>query len=163
ANLFDFTNLDPLTHVPIHQSCTVKPGPTFSGMNHASQFRCVQFQDNVSTPYGVDLRDVWETSEVVKSPFVANTCGISAPASSPSISASQDAVEAPLACKPAARSALKIGQVGWALATYAAYDTSSDYSRGCIDEGTEWPRLCPGQASVGSRSLGNDFDFGNLY
>lgn len=159
AELFDSDQVDPITLIPLHQSCASAPGAEFSGMNHGSQFRCVQFQDNVSTPYGVDLAAAFEPGEAGS--YVANVCGISG-GESP-IGGSDDAIEAAISCAPASHSELTAGQVGWALSTFTPYEQSQNYVRGCMAEGAEWPQLCPGQASIGARALSNAFDFGNLY
>lgn len=161
--LFDLNMRDPATQIPVHGACTTRPSPAFTGMHHASQFRCVQFQASVSTPYGLDRALLWDAADPTDAgtTWVANLCGIEgAPRTIPG---GTGAVDAPLRCTPTGRAQVPVGAVGFALARYLPYGQPTNYTRGCIDEGVEWATLCPGMGVGGSQARGNAFAFGNLY
>ncbi len=123
--------------VPAHGVCelgAVVDGP-FRGMNHHSQFRCAELvgKDATPTPSQLSVDEIWPTTGAPRYDF--NVCGLDDGAL--------------LACETTTSSSSNeaIGRVGFFAARFEAYgpeDDADDYTRGCVDEGTEWPTLCPG-------------------
>ena len=167
--------------IPIHGLCdeglTLPPvDGVWRGMNHASQFKCVEVIDLAPTPdnrpaeapHQLTLAEL--ASDVGETPYQMNLCGVACPVGEvqdPMCTSDCDGqecnasaisnvgeVDRPvLTCEATARSGLEVGDVGFVAVRYIAEGL---YQRGCVresspDPGQElsepWKLLCPGYAT----------------
>lgn len=144
--------------VPAHGVCDlgVVPDGPWRGMNHHSQFLCAEIvgKDAPGGPSQLRVDQVWPERGADRYDF--NRCAL--------------AGGALLACTTVTSSGGEdaLGLVGLAAVRFTPYgpeDGQLDYDRGCVDEGTEWPALCPGyqpQRSDGVVQDGLATNFGRL-
>ena len=140
------------------------------GMNHHSQFQCVQVVNTPEEAWEVAESSVFTTSNDVGENHV-NRCefvdcegegddcvettevDLGAPVennSLPSVSCDSETVED-----------VGLGAVTWIARRYRPHLTPEVYQRGCVDEWVEWPQLCPGgvERAIGEGVVSN---FGRL-
>lgn len=124
------------TPTPAHGVCDsiqLPPDTPWRGMTHYSQFACVTVRNTSSPVLGEVALDDIRPDEA----WVANTCVLSD---------DTDTVDCQAITTDAAADTA-VDTVVWAAKTFAAYDVPNDYDGGCIDEGADWPHLCPGIAT----------------
>jgi hypothetical protein len=166
---------------PTHGVCDTDPSARaadlpWMGMNHHSQFKCVEVVaafselDGRTRPWEVKAADFYSDASRLPVPLVMNQCSLRAAAvgAAPSVE-----------CLPLDGLAVRPGDVGFASVRYI--DTSADgvYQRGCIDEWKPapvasirqmpddvraWRDLCPGHVEnpIGVLGAGNPAAFGRL-
>ena len=116
----------------------------FRGMNHHSQFQCVEVVADSAMPQAHQRRRV---AFDATGTLVSNGCQV--PAGSASRTLSDGSVEPAITC--AASTALPAaGSVVWAAVKYQPYGDpdsggtrTGTYAGGCVNETAEWPALCP--------------------
>ena len=163
--------------IPAHGLCEVALPPVdgeWRGMNHHSQFRCVEIVNSVSEDYQVAASDLYDSSSPGTEPLTFNACGVSCPAGDEDCSADcagglcATSSEATSLMQPhvpvfsCTNTAPTAGPVGFVS---VRYDSTYPYSAGCIDEWEAWPDLCPGYDPanpLGTIGDGVDNDFGAL-
>ncbi|MBN1946792.1 MAG: hypothetical protein JW797_14050 [Bradymonadales bacterium] len=163
---------------PAHGVCDPGLDPsvddgTWRGMGHHSQFACVEIvRDDAATgPEQLEIYDLVAN-------YQPNACGVQrctegepdcvdsvrlGPESSDPL-ADRNAYAPQIDCQALPPSSEMLGQVLWVASEFVKYDVPSEYVRGCIDEGAEWPELCPGQSEnpFGSIADGVLDSFGSL-
>lgn len=158
------TDATPQGAIPAHGVCEDRLGDgplTWRGMNHASQFRCVEV---ISDEQQQDVLPFHVRAGQLRAPLHPagrehlNLCGPLDCAESgdpecQDVQASGDDGPNPqspvIACQSEALLVANdppalVGQVGWAAKRYVGYERAAQYDGGCIDESAEWPFLCPG-------------------
>lgn len=121
------------TSPPPHGVCDDLPvaTSTWRGMTHYSQFSCVSIRN---TQAALGAGEVALSDVRPEQTWVASNCALGAEADT-------------LDCTPLTTDAeveAAVDTIVWAARTFAPYETLADYDGGCLDEGTEWPQLCPG-------------------
>ncbi|MFO0747354.1 MAG: hypothetical protein U1F43_17055 [Myxococcota bacterium] len=160
------TTLTPVTTIPAHGLCQVSRPPAdgvWRGMNHHSQFRCVEVTAGAaSESWQLAKADLYDATTQSAGRYQFDGCGVSGSASP---HGSGEPAAPVIACAPELPEA---GAVGFVAARYDDDRAPADYREGCIDEWRTWPELCPGwdaslpeddQAAVGD---GQSQAFGEL-
>ena len=180
--------------VPSHGLCdagvTLPPvDGVWRGMNHHSQFKCVQMVTTLpddrdsQQPHKRLASDITNSTGTVGS-YQLNRCNVACPEGDASCASdctdgecmttsevAEDGARRPLlSCEAITRDEAEEGEVGFASVRYIQAD---NYVRGCIDEWSPtvvveealpWKSLCPGYASnpAGVSAQANPGDFGKL-
>lgn len=153
---------------PGHDFARFTTGGTFTGMGHASQFRCLRV---VSQPTG---RAHEATPEQIAAEWTVSRCvpgETRGPAAAvDATNPSEPAFTCTLSATPEPRTSTT-APVLLAAAKYLPYDDEFNivagrptYVRGCVNECRERPFLCPGYDPIdaGAQCVGAPRDFGRL-
>ncbi len=109
----------------------------FAGMNHHSQFKCVQVAAQASSKLH------WLTpQQLADQAYVLNDCTLTATPVPPTGVDSVNPSTPALTCAVSAAVPAE-HQVRWANVGYVPY-TTGGYHRGCVNECAEYPNRCPG-------------------
>lgn len=169
----------PVDSVPVHGACEV-PAPSdgiWRGMNHHSQFRCVQAVDAPSQPWQIAISQLYHRSLATGGTQQFNGCGVACPDDDPSCTVDcasggceTTSASGPLGVNPAVpilscdQVIPSSGAFGFVAQRYLDERAPGDYQAGCVDEWLHWPQLCPGFETerTGAIGDGQETDFGSL-
>ncbi|MEL6178398.1 MAG: hypothetical protein AAFS10_05565, partial [Myxococcota bacterium] len=133
------------------------------GMNHASQFKCVEIISDELQPegaYQIRREELWRppsnptgVQHLNQCRLVACTDGDPACQESAQLGEGANPHEALLECVADVEEVIDgvppaslLGVVGFVARRYRDYGRPDNYEGGCLDEWAEWPQLCPGYA-----------------
>lgn len=157
----------------------LEEGTPWRGMNHANQFKCVQIIGDLEEPeHAAQLRrGQLYASTQPQGRHHLNDCSLlacgegeegcvasDAPGQGPNPSSPRLRCESSSEAVMADPEAL-LGRVGLVALRYQDYDLPGEYAGGCLNEGSEWPQLCPGfdpQVPFVTQREGDPNNFGEL-
>jgi hypothetical protein len=138
------------------------PGEPWRGMNHHSQFKCIETVGvPPANPEETPQRILASALLTTSNPFgrlVLNECNASSGPSRMMGPQNTLASTSPVfECQPINTGVVPSGRVGFAAVTFhrefppTPPFTEATYDRGCVDEATEFPMLCPGYGASPER------------
>jgi len=134
-----------------------RTGAGFAGMNHHSQFKCVNV---VASRQLGDPVNWMLASELVPGNLVMNACtagtSVGAVAGQSAINPHDPALTCTNVATPP-----PVNTVGWAVTEYNLYNTASAYRRGCVNECVEFKPRCPGYNAAAPNVTQCEGDFAN--
>ena len=171
--------------IPIHSVCATALPPAdgvWGGMNHHSQFRCVEIDDDGAIhPWQLDVAELFDAETATTGIHQFNVCRIDCADDDQTCSA--DCPPCPDGdCEPGSCEATSedgpFEATPWSPVLHCDQQLATDgdigfvsmryrdevYEAGCVDESAIWPELCPGYLDDPMATVrdGVNIDFGRL-